>query len=63
MYRWRISIFRKTPARSLSTVAAADEATARTKAIEFFSIEPAQQFRIVAVKMSAKKAKEPASAK
>jgi hypothetical protein len=35
-----------------------DEASARQQAIEFYSIEPSQQFRVVAVKIEeAKKAK------
>jgi hypothetical protein len=37
---------------------APDEETAKQKAIEFYSIEPSQQFRVVAVKIEeAKKAK------
>jgi hypothetical protein len=52
MYRWRISIFGKTPARPLGVITAPDdEAAARTKAIEYFHIEPALQFRVVAVKV------------
>ena len=58
MYRWRISIFGKTPARSLGTVTAPDEASAVVKAIEFFCIEPTLQFRVVAVRLAAKPAKE-----
>jgi hypothetical protein len=58
MFRWRISIFGKTPATSLGTVQAPDEQTARQRAIEFYSIEPSQQFRVVAVKIEeAKKAR------
>jgi hypothetical protein len=60
MYRWRISIFGKTPARSLGTVAAPDEVSAVAKAIEFFCIEPALQFRVVAVRLAPKPAKEAA---
>jgi hypothetical protein len=42
----------------LGTVSAPDEPSAVTKAIEFFKIEPAMQFRVVAVKVAeAKKAK------
>ena len=41
MFRWRISIFGKTPARPLGVVRAPDEETARQRAIEFFQIEPA----------------------
>jgi hypothetical protein len=52
MYRWRISIFGKTPARPLGTIIAPDdEAAARAKAIEYFYIEPAHQFRVVATKL------------
>jgi hypothetical protein len=40
MFRWLISIFGKTPARSLGIITAPDEAAARTKAIEYFHIEP-----------------------
>jgi hypothetical protein len=61
MFRWRISIFGKTPARSLGIITAPDdEAAARTKASEYFHIEPALQFRVVAVKVSAAKVKETA---
>jgi hypothetical protein len=49
--RWRVSIFGKTPARSLGTVAAADEATAVTKTIEYFHIEPAHHFCVVVTKL------------
>jgi hypothetical protein len=42
MYKWRISIFGKTPAISLGTVKAPDEATARQQAIEFYSISPSR---------------------
>jgi GTP-binding protein EngB required for normal cell division len=63
MFRWRISIFGKTPARSLGTITAPDdEATARTKAIEYFHIEPALQFRVVVTKLEKVKAKEAAKA-
>ena len=52
MYRWRISIFGKTPARSLGIITAPDdEAAARTKAIEYFHIEEALKFRVVATKL------------
>ena len=61
MFRWRISIFDKTPARSLGILAAPDEASACTKAIEFSRIEPALQFRVVAVRIE--EAKKPARAK
>ena len=61
MFRWRISIFGKTPARSLGIITAPDdEAAARTKAIEYFHIEPALQFRVVATKLD--KVKERAKA-
>jgi hypothetical protein len=56
MFRWRISIFGKTPARTLGTVSASNELSAVTKAIEFFQIEPAMQFRVVAVKVEEKPA-------
>jgi hypothetical protein len=56
MLRWRISVFGATPARSLGVVTAPNEDSAKAKAIEFFSIEPAQQFRVVAIKLG--KAKE-----
>jgi len=61
VYRWRISIFGKTPARPLGIVVAPDEAAARTKAIDFYEIEPSQQFRVVAVKVV--RAKAPARTK
>jgi hypothetical protein len=52
MFRWRISIFGKTPARPLGIITAPDdEAAARTKAIEYFHIEAALQFRVVATKL------------
>jgi hypothetical protein len=58
MSRWRISIFGKTPARSLGTVAAPDEPAAVARAIEIFCIEAALQFRVVAVKVGTAKAKQ-----
>ena len=59
MFRWRISIFGKTPARSLGIITAPDdEAAARTKAIEYLHIEPALQFRVVVTKLGKAKAKE-----
>jgi len=52
MFRWRISIFGKTPARSLGIISAPDdEAAARAKAIEYFHIEPEHQFRVVVTKL------------
>jgi len=58
MFRWRISIFGKTPAIPLGTVKAPDEETARQQAIEFYDIPASQKFRVVAVKIEeAKKAK------
>jgi hypothetical protein len=60
MFRWRITIFGKTPARPLGTVAAPDEQSARQRAIEFFQIEPAMQFRVVAVKVGEAKVSEKA---
>jgi hypothetical protein len=63
MFRWRISVFGKTPARSLGIITAPDdEAAARTKAIEYFHIEPALQFRVVVTKLEKVKAKEAAKA-
>jgi hypothetical protein len=57
MFRWRISIFGKTPARSLGIITAPDdEAAARTKASEYFHIEPALQFRVVAARIAKKPA-------
>jgi len=61
MYKWRISIFDKTPATSLGTVMAPDEPTARQQAIDFYGIAPNQQFRVVAAKIE--KAKQPRRAK
>jgi hypothetical protein len=59
MYRWRISIFGKTPARSLGVITAPDdEATARARGIEYFHIDKALQFRVVATKVEKVKAKE-----
>jgi hypothetical protein len=56
MYRWRISIF---PARSLGIITAPhDEAAARTKAIEYFHVEPTLQFRVVVTKLGPVKSKE-----
>jgi len=49
------------PARALGVVAAPDDASARKRAIEFFQIEPALQFRVVAVKIE--EAKKPARVK
>jgi hypothetical protein len=43
---------------SLGTVTAPDEASAVVKAIEFFCIEPTLQFRVVAIRLAAKRAKE-----
>jgi len=59
MYRWRISIFGKTPARPLGTIIAPDdEPAARAKGIEFFHIEDALKFRVVATKLERVKARE-----
>jgi hypothetical protein len=56
MFRWRISIFGKTPATRRGAVMAPDEESAKQKAIEFYSIPAAQQ--VVAVRIEeAKKAK------
>jgi hypothetical protein len=60
MFQWRITIFGKTPARALGTVTAPDEASAVSKAIEFFQVEPAMQFRVVAVKVAEAKVSEKA---
>lgn len=57
MFKWRISILGKTPAISIGTVKAPDEATARQQAIEFYSISPSQHFRVVAVKIEEAKPK------
>jgi hypothetical protein len=51
MYRWRITLFGKTPARALGIVVAPDQQSATQKAIEFFGIERSQHFRIVAIKL------------
>jgi hypothetical protein len=49
---------RQDPAISLGTVTAPDEASAKQQAIEFYSIPPSQQFRVVAVRIEeAKKTK------
>jgi hypothetical protein len=60
MFRWRISIFGKTPARSLGTILAPDEAIARIKGIEYFHVEPAHQFRVAVARLD--KVKERAKA-
>jgi hypothetical protein len=51
MFRWRISVFGKTPAISLGTVTAPRQVPSRKQAIEFYSIPAEQQFRVVAVKI------------
>jgi len=51
MYRWRISIFGKTPARYLGTVTARDHATAVSESIELFGIAETMRFRVVAEKI------------
>jgi len=51
MFRWRISIFGKTPATRFGAVMAPDEETAKQKAIAFHGIPSAEQFRVVAVKI------------
>jgi hypothetical protein len=57
MFRWSVSYFGKT-GETLGTVEARNEAEACREAIEFYSIEPSQQFRVVAVKITeAKKVK------
>jgi hypothetical protein len=61
MYRWRIFIFGKTPARALGTLVAPDATTAESRAIEFYAIRPDQHFRVVAVKLD--KSKQPDRAK
>ena len=60
MYRWRISIFGKTPAIPLGTVTAPDEATARQQAIDFYEIAANQQFSFVALKLGKLRVSEPA---
>src|SRR5215467_7698290 len=44
MFRWRISIFGKTPATRFGAVMAPDEETAKQKAIAFHGIPSAEQF-------------------
>jgi hypothetical protein len=57
MYRWRIRLFGRKAIR-LGAVTAPDEASARQKAIEFYSIVPSQKFRVMAVRIEEpKKAK------
>ena len=51
MYRWRISLFGKIPARSLGVIVAPDQASATTKAIDYFRIESTQRFRVVAMQL------------
>jgi hypothetical protein len=58
MYRWRISIFGEKKTIRLRAITAPDEASARQKAIEVYSIPASQQFRVVAVKIEV--AKKPA---
>ena len=58
MYKWRVSYFGKT-GQTLGTVEATNEASARKEAIEFYDIEPAQQFRVVAVKLGKIKESHP----
>jgi len=48
MYRWRISLFGKTPARYLGTVMARDQAAAVSAGIELFGIAETLRFRVVA---------------
>jgi hypothetical protein len=61
MYLWRVLIFGKSPARSLGTIIAPDnEKAATAKAIDFFCIEEALQFRVVVEKLGRAKTKEPA---
>jgi hypothetical protein len=48
MYRWRISLFGKTPARYLGTISAPSQAAAIEKGIEFSVIGEEQRFRLVA---------------
>jgi hypothetical protein len=52
LYRWRVSIFGKTPARNLGTIVAPDnEAAAIKKAIEFFHVPTQDHFRVAAQKL------------
>jgi hypothetical protein len=60
MFRWCVFYFGEN-GRVLGNVNARDGDSARAEAIEFYDIEPAQQFRVVAVKLG--KIKEPARAK
>jgi hypothetical protein len=48
MYRWRIYIIGKTPARYLGIVSAPDRATALMRAGESFRINEEQSFRLLA---------------
>jgi hypothetical protein len=63
MFRWRISIFGKTPATRRGAVMAPDEESAKQKAIDFYSIPASQQFRVVAVRIEEAKPKAKAAAK
>ena len=61
MFRWRVSIFGKSPARPLGIISAPnDEKAATAKAIEYFHVEPALQFRVVVTKLDKVKTKEAA---
>ena len=51
MYRWRISLFGKIPAHSLGVIVAPDQASATTKAIDYFRMESTQRFRVVAMQL------------
>jgi len=51
LFKWRISIFGKTPAVRLGSVTAPDEEIARQQAIELYSIPPSQKFRVMAVRI------------
>jgi hypothetical protein len=58
--RWRISLLGRTPARYLGAVSAPDQASAMTKAIEFFGIAENLRFRVAAEQII--EAPEPARA-
>jgi hypothetical protein len=61
MYRWRVSIFGKSPARPLGIISAPNnEKAATAKAIEYFCIEEALHFRVVVTNLGKARASEPA---
>jgi len=61
MWRWRVSIFGKSPARPIGIISAPnDEKAATAKAIECFCIEEALHFRVVVTNLGKARASEPA---